>query len=167
MSSQSIPQNELVPVSALKPNPQNPKTIKTEDFVRLKRQLSELKVYKPILVDKRTGLILGGHSRAKALEALGIEQVWVSYVETSNDAEALKYMLSDNDQIGRYDDQLLAELVTNTPGIELDDYKVDLGEPIDLEALLMKFSPSDDPEPVPAAPKHHTCPDCGAEVECA
>lgn len=165
--TQSIPANELVPIASLKPNPKNPRNIKNEDFVRLKRQLSKLKVYKPIVVDARTGLILGGHMRARALEALGYDKVWVSYVETANDTEALEYMLSDNDAAGRYDDQMLAELVTNTPDIALDDYKVDLGDPIDLEALLKKFGPdiAADEERV-AEPRYHTCPDCGAEVEC-
>jgi hypothetical protein len=165
--SQSIPLNELVPVSQLKPNPQNPRSIKNEDFVRLKRQLSKLKAYKPIVVDTRTGYILGGHMRARALEALGYEEVWVSYVETADDTEALEYMLSDNDAAGRYDDQMLAELITNTPNIALDDYKVDLGDPIDLEELLKKFGPDAEAEEEKTPePRMHTCPDCGAEVEC-
>src|SRR5690242_14183261 len=108
--TQAIPANELVDTATLKPNPRNPRQIKKDDLERLKHQLSRLKAYKPIVVDTRTGLILDGHMRTEALKQLGVTQVWVSYIETDNDAEALEYMLSSNDQAGRYDDQLLAEL---------------------------------------------------------
>lgn len=144
--TQIIPTNEVVPVSSLIPNPANPRSIKTEDLERLKRQLSKLKAYKPIVIDKRTGYILGGHMRKAALESLGVKQVWVSYIETANETEALEYMLSDNDSVGRYDDQLLAELITNTPDIELTDYKVDLGESIDLSKVLERFGPKEPDE---------------------
>lgn len=164
--TQSIPANELVDITTLKPNPQNPRSIKTEDLERLKRQLSRLKTYKPIVVDTRTGLICDGHMRLEALKQLGVKQVWAAYIETKDDAEALEYMLSSNDQAGRYDDQLLAELVASTPEITLTDYKVDLGEPVDLSKLLAKFSPTAEEQPQPKEPKTHKCPECGAEVEC-
>jgi len=142
--TQIIPTNEVVPVSSLVPNPANPRSIKTEDLERLKRQLTKLKTYKPIVVDKRTGLVCDGHMRLEALKQLGVKEVWVAYIETANDGEALEYMLSSNDAAGRYDDQLLAELITNTPDIELGDYKVDLGESVDLSKVLDRFGPKDE-----------------------
>ena len=146
VETQIIPTNEVVPVSSLIPNPANPRSIKTEDLERLKRQLSKLKAYKPIVVDTRTGMVCDGHMRLEALKQLGVHQVWVAYIETKDDAEALEYMLSSNDAAGRYDDQLLAELITNTPNIELTDYKVDLGESIDLSKVLERFGPKEPDE---------------------
>jgi len=105
--------------------------------------------------------------RLKAFQDMGVEKVWVTVVRAPDEKTKLEYALSANDAAGRYDDQMLAELVTNTPDIALDDYKVDLGDPIDLEALLKKFGPDVDAEQEKTPqPRYHTCPDCGADVEC-
>lgn len=126
---------------------QNPRSINNDDFARLKRQIQKLGVYKPLLITD-DGTVLGGNMRLRAYKELGIADVWVSVVDAPDDTKKLEYALSDNDRAGTYDEQMLAELITNTPDIELGDYKVDLGVPIDLTALLAKFGPvgTDSPE---------------------
>lgn len=117
----------------------NPRGIKKEDFERLKKQIQDLGQYKPLLITP-DGTVIGGNMRYKAYLDLGITDIWVSVVEPKDEAELIKYALSDNDRMGYYEDQQLAELVTHID-INLDDYKVDLGKPISLKELLQQFGP--------------------------
>lgn len=157
---------ETRPIGELHNWQNNPRSIKTEDFDRLKRQISTLGVYAPLVITD-DGTVLSGNMRLRAFRELGFKDVWVKVVDAPDDTTKLEYALSANDAAGRYDDQLLAELISNTPTIELKDYKVDLGNPVDLSQVLAKFAPTEDPLPEPREPKVHKCPECGAEVECA
>lgn len=154
------------PIDRLHNWEQNPRSINKEDFVRLKRQIDRHGVFKPLVVTE-DGTVLGGNMRLRAYRELGHTEVWVSVVDAPDDQTRLEYALADNDRAGVYDEQALAELVTKSPNIDLEDYKVDLGEPVDLSKVLEKFSPIDEPDDKPSSPRYHSCPDCGADVECA
>ncbi len=128
----------------------NPRAIKKEDFERLKKQIQELGQYKPILVTS-DGEVLGGNMRLKAYQALGISRIWISVVDPKTEAEKLKYALSDNDRAGYYVDQDLAELIQEY-GVEinLEDYKVDLGQALSLADVLNQFAPDIEEDEAPA-----------------
>ena len=122
----------------------NPRNIKTADFKRLKKQITELGVYKPLIACKENGgyTVLGGNMRLRALKELGIKEVGISIVKAETEAKKIKYALSDNDRAGEYDEQQLAELVyPHIEEISLEDYKVDLGEAIDLKEAVAEFGP--------------------------
>lgn len=144
---------EIWSIEKLKPWTKNPRDIKKEDFERLKRQIKELGQYKPLLVT-REGEVLGGNMRLKAYKELGINEVWVSVVTPKTEAEKVKYALSDNDRAGFYISDQLTDLITEY-GVEinLDDYKVDLGEAMTLSEVLNKFGINevveDEPPEVP------------------
>ena len=84
--------------------PKNPRIAEDKDLERLKKQIKELGVYKPLLVTP-DGEILGGNMRFKMLKELVKEDpikyefVWVSVVDAWTDSERLKYALSDNAQL--------------------------------------------------------------------
>lgn len=137
---------ETVDITQLKPNPQNPRTFTKDGIERLKKQITKLSQYKPIIVDTRTGLIVGGHGRYEALKLLGIKDVLVSYITSKDDAEALEYALSDNDRAGAYSDDLLANLIPNYTDFPWADYSVDIKEPTNLQELIDKFSPTEEDE---------------------
>lgn len=134
-----------VPVSLIDPWDKNPRGIKTEDFERLKRQILDLGLYKPLLCYEDNGrfVVLGGNMRIRAIKELGLAEVAVSIVHPKDEAEKIKYALSDNDRAGFYDSQQLAELVMpHMNDITLPDYKVDLGEPwTDLKRVVEQFGP--------------------------
>ena len=124
----------------------NPRGIKTKDFERLKKQIKELGLYKPFLITE-DGEVLGGNMRLRACKELGIEEVPVSIVKPKNEAQKLAYALSDNDRAGYYEEDRLAELIDKYKNdIDLGDYKVDLGKPIDLQELLDRYSPVEEDE---------------------
>jgi len=123
----------------------NPRNIKTKDFERLKRQIKELGVYKPMIACPENGgyTVLGGNMRLRALKELGIKEVEISIVHPKSKAEKIKYALSDNDRAGEYEEEKLAELVyPHIDEIELGDYKIDVGEPVNLQDVIEDYAPN-------------------------
>ncbi len=126
----------------------NPRGIKKDDFERLKSQIKELGLYKPFLITE-DGTVLGGNMRLKACQELGITEVEVSVVNAPTDELKVKYALSDNDRAGYYEEDKLAELILSIPEINLDDYKLDLGQLTSIDDLLKQFSPDVEEDETP------------------
>lgn len=156
--------NEIVEITSLKPNPKNPRTATGPAMDRLKRQISKLGQYKPIIVDTRTGMIIGGHMRYEALKALGVQKVFVSYITSENDTEAMEYALSDNDNIGVTDKEQLLGIIEELPELKLDDFSVQFDEPETLTDFMSQFDTDtivETEEKKKKEEKERTCPSCG------
>jgi DNA modification methylase len=123
----------------------NPRSIKEKDFNRLKKQIQELGQYKPILITT-DGTVIGGNMRMRAYQESGIEDIWVSVVNPKDEAELLKYALSDNDRAGYYDDDLLANLTSDYPNFEWADYAVDMDAPMTLDKVLADINAVEEDE---------------------
>lgn len=134
---------DTVDISKLSNWDKNPRGIKKDDFKRLKSQIKELGLYKPFLVERTEHIVLGGNMRLRACNELGITKVPVTYVDAPTDELKIKYALSDNDRAGYYEEDQLAELVLSVPGLELQDYKVDLGQLTSIEDMLKQFAPDE------------------------
>lgn len=132
-----------IDIHTLKSWSKNPRGIKKADFERLKNQIQELGIYKPFIVEKTTNEILGGNMRLKACLELGINTVPVTYVDAPTDELKIKYALSDNDRAGYYEQDQLAELILSVPDLQLDDYKIDLGELTSIDDLISQFEPDE------------------------
>lgn len=138
-----------VPISEVEVWEKNPRNIKTKDFERLKKQIQELGVYKPLICIRENGkyVTLGGNMRLRALVALNFKEVDVSLVKARDEATKIKYALSNNDRIGQYDEQALAELTyLHMEEINLEDYRIDVGEPISLKDVIEDYAPDIDGE---------------------
>jgi len=125
-------------ISKLKNWDNNPREVTQEGFERLKKQIQELDVYKPLLIHK-DGTVLGGNMRLRAFKELGIKKISVSIVDASTEEQKIKYALSDNDQVGRTDKDKLLELIENYPEIKLEDYAIHLEEPQSLDKFMEQF----------------------------
>jgi ParB family chromosome partitioning protein len=135
-------------IDLLKNWEQNPRGILKDDFERLKKQLQRFGQYKPILITE-DGTVLGGNMRLKAMQELGITDVWVSVVDAPDEKTRLEYALSDNDRSGYYEEEKLAELVMSVPDLDLKEYKVDLGKLTNLDDLLSQYGPDAVEDEVP------------------
>jgi len=134
-----------VPISEVEVWEKNPRNIKTKDFERLKKQIQELGVYKPLICIRENGkyITLGGNMRLRALTALNLKEVDISLVEAKDEATKIKYALSDNDRVGIYEEEKLAELVyPYIEEINLEDYRIDVGEPISLKDVIEDYGPN-------------------------
>jgi len=140
---------KTLPIEALIPFEKNPRGIKKKDFDRIKEQIKELGFYKPLLVcrhptEKGKYTVLGGNKRVPALTQLGFKNVEVTIVKAETDEDKMKYVLSDNDNAGYWEDQELAEVLTAMKGrIRLEMFKVHLGEGTKLKTVLEAFGPDE------------------------
>ena len=98
----------------------NPRTATKDGIERLIKQRKKLGVYKPLLITE-DGTVLGGNMRLKALEQMGEKKVWVSVVQADTEEKKIEYALSDNDRVGKYEGDQLANLIGNFPEVEWGD----------------------------------------------
>ena len=166
MDIQKISINELNPAAY---NPR--KDLKTGDpeYEKLKKSIIEFDYIDPIVWNKRTGNIIGGHQRFKILQELGKEEIEVSVVDLDETKEkALNLAL--NKTGGDWDlpalKELLEELKVGDIDIEITGF-----DEAELEKLNAKFDPIDigeeedeSPEQKPQKEIYH-CPKCGFEFE--
>lgn len=97
-------------ISSLKFAEYNPRAIQKEDFEALKRSIREYGFVEPVVCNKTTGRIVGGHMRVRAAQDLGITEVPVVWIEIPEVKEkALNLAL--NRIHGEWDEQMLAELI--------------------------------------------------------
>ncbi len=129
-----------VKLDSLQPHPKN---VRQGDIGAISESLKTHGQYRPIVVDKRTNLILAGNHTWKAAKALGWQQISAGFVETKDDDEALRILLADNrtTDLAVYDDNNLADLLkalaaTDT-GLEGTLFDGD-----DLDDLLFKLEGS-------------------------
>ena len=121
----------------------NPRAIKKEKFEELKRRIKRLGQFKPLIVTD-DGEVLGGNMRLRAYKELGITDVWVSVVHPKTEAEKIEIALTDNEEMGYYEDQALAELIAKyKDDIDLTKYSVHLKQPQTLQEILDQLSPEE------------------------
>jgi len=107
----------------------NPREIEPHQLEALKRSIDRWGFVEPVIVNKRTGLIVGGHQRTKAAIELAVEEVPVTYVDLDDDAEkALNIAL--NKIAGDWDEQKLSDLLADLEkgGQDLEDLGFESGE---------------------------------------
>jgi len=148
-----IIKQEQVPLSSLKNWAKNPRSILEKDFERLKRQIKSLGIYSPLVINEES-IVLSGNMRLRAFQELNIDPVWVTIVEARDEKTMLEYALSANDRAGAYQDQELAELIQSIPEINLEDFKVDLGQAISIGDVLERFGPGPEEIEAPEPPEN-------------
>lgn len=115
-------QIEKKKVTDLIPADYNPrKDLKPGDkeYEKLKRSITEFGYVDPLIWNKRTGRLVGGHQRLKVLEDMGKTQVDVVVVDLDEEKEkALNIAL--NKISGEWDKDKLAILITDLQGSDLD-----------------------------------------------
>ena len=155
-------QVEYRKLTELKELPGNPRTIKKEQFEKLKQSLKDNADYfeaRPIILSNRTGelVILAGNQRYKAAKAIGLTEVPTILLEGLSEAREREIIIRDNVENGDWDNDVLANMWDS---VELLDWGVDIPKWIDYK---------DDFDGVEAQTKTEkqkiVCPKCGEEFE--
>lgn len=136
----------------LKPAGYNPRTISEQAMAGLKASISEFGCVQPIIWNKSTDNVVGGHQRLEALKQQGVKETDVVVVDLSEEKEkALNIALNSRHISGEFTMQLeglLEEIKVDDPNLYcnlnmellLDDLPVtEAGEP-------EKKDPTKDPE---------------------
>jgi len=152
-------QIEKKKVSDLKCAPYNPRKIDDKELVKLKRSIFEFGYVEPIVWNQRTGFVVGGNQRLKALRELGIEEVDVVVVDLS-DAKEKALNVALNKISGEWDFPKLKDLLTD---IDTGDFDIELtGFDLDeIENLISQFSILEDESEPKESVKENECPKCG------
>ena len=113
---------QTLPVTKLAPAEYNPrKDLKPGDpeYEKLKRSLAEFGYVEPVIWNKTTGHVVGGHQRLKVLIDTGVAEVECVVVEMSEEKEkALNVAL--NKISGDWDKEKLSLLIADLQGADFD-----------------------------------------------
>lgn len=100
---------ETVPLSSIKPNPTNPRTIKDDRFKRLVQSIKdfpEMREAREIVVNKDM-VILGGNMRYRAMQEAKVKEAPVKIVDWSEEKQR-EFIIKDNIESGDWDYDTLA-----------------------------------------------------------
>jgi hypothetical protein len=99
-----------VPIGSIKPNPNNPRTIRDERFHKLVQSIKdfpEMLELRPIVTDAER-VVLGGNMRLKACKAAGLKTVPVVVADHLTEAQRREFIVKDNVGFGDWDWDALA-----------------------------------------------------------
>jgi len=102
MKTEEVPVADLLEMSAK----YNPRKIDESDMESLRHSIREWGFVEPVVVNKTSGMVVGGHQRIEAAKLEGIETVPVFYVEL-DEASERSLNLALNRISGEWDDAKL------------------------------------------------------------
>ena len=116
MNMQTLPVDQLIPAEY---NPRKDLKPGDPEYEKLKRSITEFGYVEPVIWNKTTGHIVGGHQRAKILIETGVTEIECVVVEMSEEKEkALNVAL--NKINGEWDKDKLSLLIADLQGADFD-----------------------------------------------
>jgi DNA modification methylase len=120
-------ETKLYKISDIKPNPNNPRIIKDDKFLKLVNSIKEfpemLKI-RPIVINE-DNIVLGGNMRLKACKEAKLKEIPVIMASDLTEAQQREFIIKDNIGFGEWDFQDLAQ---NWDSEELGTWGLDLPE---------------------------------------
>lgn len=144
-------QIEYKPLGALRELPGNPRTIKKDQFEKLKTSLQNNADYfeaRPLILSDRTGelVILAGNQRYKAAKALGMTEVPTITLHGLTEEREREIIIRDNVNNGEWDMDALAN---EWDAGQLQDWGVDLPELQSVTEIVEDEAPKAEPDEEP------------------
>jgi ParB-like chromosome segregation protein Spo0J len=117
-------ETKLYKISEIKPNPNNPRIIKDDKFLKLVNSIKEfpemLKI-RPIVINE-DNIVLGGNMRLKACKEAKLKEIPVIMASELTEAQQREFIIKDNIGFGEWDFQDLAQ---NWDSEELETWGLD------------------------------------------
>lgn len=123
---------QLVDIKLVKSNPNNPRTIKDDNFKKLVNSVisfPKMLEKRPIVVDENM-IVLGGNMRLRACKEAKLKEVWIDTTEDWTEEEKREFIIKDNISGGEWDWDMIANQYDL---IELDAWGLDLPDKSILE----------------------------------
>jgi DNA modification methylase len=147
LKSESVPVTKLLGMGA----PYNPRRIDADQLAALGRSMRTFGTVEPIVANRRSGLIVGGHQRVKAAEAEGIETLPVVWVDLDSTREK-QLNLALNRISGEWDEPALARVLEELGSAAIDLTGFGSAEIDELIARMKREARAADPDDVPEPP---------------
>jgi hypothetical protein len=121
------PPNEprMMPVSEIRMNDENPRTIKDERFQKLCESIKafpDMLRLRPLVLN-REHVVLGGNMRLRACIELGLSETWVVVASNLTAEQEREFIIKDNSSFGQWDWE---ELATNWDTDLLAEWGLDI-----------------------------------------
>jgi len=116
---------ELLPVSKIKNNPNNPRVIKDDKFRKLVKSIKEfpeMMEIRPIVVNDEL-IALGGNMRLKACKEAGLTEVPVIKAKNLTEGQQREFIIKDNVGFGEWD---WDEIANKWDASDLQDWALDV-----------------------------------------
>ena len=134
---------EIKKISDLKPAPYNPRQSTEKQEKKLQESLKKFGVVEPIIFNKQTGYIVGGHFRVRELKKLGYKEVECVIVDLSEeDEKELNIRLNANtgewnweELANGWDSEKLEEWGLDLPGFDQAEDAGDGPDPFDDDGI--------------------------------
>jgi hypothetical protein len=131
---------EIVKIGLIKPNPNNPRVIKDENFKKLVKSIVDfpkMLEIRPIVVNSEM-VVLGGNMRLKACKEAGLKEVPLIKAEDLTEEEQREFIIKDNVSGGEWNWEILTNewdykqleewgIDVVTPKAKEDNEEIDLG----------------------------------------
>jgi hypothetical protein len=120
----------LTKISAIKRNPNNPRILKDDKFVKLTQSIKDFPQMldiRPIVVNDDM-VVLGGNMRLKACKEAGLKEVPVIKVNDLTEEQQREFIIKDNVGFGEWDWDLLAN---EWDSLNLEEWGLDLPDIFD------------------------------------
>jgi len=116
---------QLIKISQVKSNPNNPRLIKNDKFKKLVKSVQdfpEMLELRPIVVDEDM-IVLGGNMRLKACIEAGLKEVWIDIAKGLSEKQKKEFTIKDNVGFGEWD---WDELANTWDAEELNEWGLDV-----------------------------------------
>lgn len=152
-----------VPIKEIKPANYNPRDINPEALKGLIESIKKFGMPQPLIINKKTNVLISGHQRLRAAQSLAFQTVPVVYVELSIPEEKALNVTLNNQKISGHFTHALGEL--------LDEIRIELGDDFfrDIKLDEIEVPPLLEEEQEAANEKADSIPDvaqneCGVEL---
>lgn len=101
---------EKVKISEVKANPNNPRLIKDDKFIKLVQSIKDfpkMLEIRPIVVNSDM-VVLGGNMRLKACKEAGLKEVYIIKADELTEEQQREFLIKDNTSGGEWDFNMLA-----------------------------------------------------------
>jgi ParB-like nuclease domain len=116
---------ELIPISKVKANPNNPRIIKDDKFKKLVKSIQEfpqMLEIRPIVVNEEM-IVLGGNMRLKACQEAGLKEVHIIKASELTEEQQKEFIIKDNVGFGEWD---WNDLANNWDSDKLEEWGLDI-----------------------------------------
>ncbi len=158
----SMPQMKMMAIADLRPALYNPRKISPQALTGLRESVRRFGLVQPIIVNQRTGYVVGGAQRLKVLQAEGVTETPVVVIDLPEAEEKALNLSLNNPLLQGYFTPDVEALTR-----ELADLNLELSAALQLSELgeqWLQLQPP--PENVEVNPEDlektaHVCPKCG------
>ena len=103
-------QTEILPISKIKNNPNNPRLVKDDKFEKLVNSIKtfpEMLKIRPIVVNKDF-IVLGGNMRLKACREAGLKEIPIIQASQLTEEQQREFIIKDNVGFGEWDWEMIS-----------------------------------------------------------